>query len=217
MPDIPAVPHITIPRGRRLHDIDLASVAVRRMDLPPHDIDGLVTGRGRTLVDCGRTLPFRDALVIADSALHAGFPQDEYDDLARAAKGPGSIRLRQVHARADGRVTNLFEALLHAVCVSVTGLNVVPQVPVRAACSFLGRPDFVDESLRIIVEADSFEWHGHRSALVADAQRYNWFVAEGWLVLRFTWEDVMFHPDLVREILERAVAIALTNRGRWAP
>ena len=61
--------------------------------------------------------------------------------------------------------------------------------------TFLGRPDLVDEHLRIVVEADSFEWHGERAALRADARRYNAFVVNGWLVLRFCWEDVMFHPD----------------------
>ena len=43
-------------------------------------------------------------------------------------------------------------------------------------------------------------------ALRADARRYNAFVVNGWLVLRFCWEDVMFHPDEVRLVLEAAVA-----------
>ncbi len=61
---------------------------------------------------------------------------------------------------------------------------------------FLGRPDLVDERLGIILEADSFAWHGSRAALRRDAKRYDEFVVRGWLVLRFAWEDVMSRPAL---------------------
>jgi very-short-patch-repair endonuclease len=54
------------------------------------------------------------------------------------------------------------------------------------------RPDLVDEDLRLVLEADSFEWHGDRVALRDDARRYDLMVVNGWRVLRFAWEDVMF-------------------------
>jgi len=64
----------------------------------------------------------------------------------------------------------------------------------------------VDERLKVILEADSFEWHGGRSALTRDARRYNAFTIAGWLVLRFSWEDVMFHAPDVEAVLRAAVA-----------
>ncbi len=69
------------------------------------------------------------------------------------------------------------------------------------------RPDLVDDDLGVAIEADSFEWHGGRAALSKDARRYNLLVVGGWLVLRFSWEDVMFHPDYVREVLVAVVAL----------
>lgn len=65
------------------------------------------------------------------------------------------------------------------------------------------------------MEADSFEWHGGHEALVRDARRYNKLVTEGWLVLRFTWEDVMQRPSEVRDVLQAATALAdvLTEVG----
>lgn len=60
--------------------------------------------------------------------------------------------------------------------------------------------------LHVILEADSFTWHGDRQALARDAKRYNLLVADGWLVLRFAWEDVMFDPAYVRSVLEAVVA-----------
>jgi very-short-patch-repair endonuclease len=74
--------------------------------------------------------------------------------------------------------------------------------------AFVVRPDFVDESLRLVLEADSFEWHGTRSGLAADTRRYNMLVVAGWIVLRFCYEDVMFQPEEVRAVLVEAVALA---------
>ena len=87
----------------------------------------------------------------------------------------------------------------------MSGLAVRPQVPIYHS-RFLGRPDFVDERLGIALEADSFEWHGKRSALEQDARRYDELVVRGWLVLRFAWEQVMFDQAWVRSILLAAVA-----------
>ena len=63
------------------------------------------------------------------------------------------------------------------------------------------RPDRVDERLKIAVEADSFEHHGSRKALVLDCARYDNLVADGWTVLRFAWEHVMHRPAWVRSTL----------------
>jgi len=103
--------------------------------------------------------------------------------------------------------TNPFETELRRLA-TIAGLNVRPQVPLYAG-HFLGKPDLVDVDRRLILEADSFEWHGSRRALVRDARRYNNFVIAGWLVLRFSWEDVMLHPDDVLRVLE-----AVESRGR---
>ena len=70
------------------------------------------------------------------------------------------------------------------------------------------RPDLVDEDLSVVLEADSFEWHGDRAALRRDARRYNVMVVNGWLVLRFAWEDVMFDQDHVHSVLVAVVRLA---------
>lgn len=67
-----------------------------------------------------------------------------------------------------------------------------------------------------MLEADSFEWHGKRTALASDARRYNRLVVGGWMVLRFCYEDVMLHPEEVGRILVSAVDLAelLSEVGR---
>ena len=72
----------------------------------------------------------------------------------------------------------------------------------------MARPDLVDRALRIVMEADSYEWHGGRAQLSADARRYDLLVVNGWLVLRFSYEHVMTQPDFVRRVLLAAVALA---------
>jgi very-short-patch-repair endonuclease len=205
----PERPHVTLPRNRKLSSGRAPGVAVHRSDLGGEDVDGLVTSPERTLIDCLRDGEWDEALAVADSALRHGFPLERLRALARDARGPGSRQIRRVSREATPEAANPFESALRAIALDVAGLSVCPQRPIRGK-HFLGRPDLVDEDLRIILEADSFEWHGRRSALRADARRYNAFVINGWLVLRFAWEDVMFDGLYVRAILE-SVVVGRTN------
>jgi very-short-patch-repair endonuclease len=202
----PDEPDVTVPRNRKLTPDQQRGVAIHRVDLDRDDIRDGVTSQDRTLLDCLRDCPFDEALAVADSALRDGFPPSRLARLARNARGPGSRQIRRVAAEARAEADNPFESALRAVALDVPGLNVRPQVPLFSKSEFLGRPDLVDEDLCIVLEADSFEWHGDRAALRWDARRYDAFVVAGWLVLRFAWEDVMFDQDWVRSILEAAVA-----------
>jgi len=201
---LPAQPEITLPRRRRVAPERIRAVEVRRADLAPGDaVDG-VTSRDRTLLDCLRNLPEDEGLVIADSALRHDFSARRLALLAQSARGPRTDRIRRVASNARHDAANVFESALRAIAVTVPGLHVEPQVAVREP-QFLGRPDLVDERLRIILEADSFEWHGKRAALRRDTQRYNNFAVHGWLVLRFAYEDVMFDAPWVKATLMSAV------------
>lgn len=71
--------------------------------------------------------------------------------------------------------------MLRAIALEVPGLRVEPQKTIRDG-SFVCRPDLVDESARLVAEADSFELHGKRRLLKRDCVRYNapWPSAAGW-------------------------------------
>lgn len=215
---IPRKPHVTLPLHRRAKKERLAGVQVRWLDLPDSDVVDGVTTRDRTLIDCLRYYPPDVGLGIADSAVRKGFPYSRLEHLASVAKGPGSVKVRFVTRHVDARAANGFESALRSIARSVEGLTIEPQLEIWDP-EFLGRPDLVDPELRIIIEADSFEWHGGRDALAEDARRYNRFVVNGWLVLRFSWDEVMFHPDRVRQVLIQAVATQRNKRGlsgEWA-
>ena len=195
---------VLVPRKRKVAQEHQRTLAVHWAEVGPDDVVDGRTSQERTLLDCLRTLPFAEALAVADSALREGFSRSSLLAIARDARGPGSARVREVAPLADARSANPFESALRAICLGVDGLEVEPQVPIYDP-RWLGRPDLVDRRLRIVLEADSFEWHGDRAALARDARRYNGLVVAGWLVLRFTWEEVTFHPDRVREVLQAAV------------
>ncbi|ANH38420.1 hypothetical protein I601_1992 [Nocardioides dokdonensis FR1436] len=206
----PDRPHVLVSRGRRVPPRERHRVHLHRGDGVPHE-DGVVVAEV-ALEQCLRWLPFDEALCVADSALREGMAPGVLARLADGA-GPGARSLARVCALASPLAANPFESTLRAICAGVPGLQVVPQVVIAG----LGvRPDLVDERLRIVLEADSFEWHGGRAALAADARRYNLLVVEGWLVLRFSYEEVMGEPDRVQEVLRQAVALAevLRERGR---
>ena len=201
---VPEKPDVTVARNRRVSAARRCGVTLHWADLADDDIEGHRTSADRTLVDCLRTLPFAEALAVADSALREGMSLAHLRAVARDLRGPGAARVRHIANLADGRAANPFETSLRAICFEVEGLDVVPQVPIYDP-GWLGRPDLVDVRLRIVLEADSFEWHGKRDDLKRDARRYNALIAAGWLVLRFTWEDVMFEPELVAETLRAVV------------
>jgi very-short-patch-repair endonuclease len=210
----PSEPDVCVPRNRHLPVEAQRGTTIHRIDLQPDEVTDGVTARDRTLLDCLRDSPFDEALAVADSALRDGFPPHRLARLAREARGPGSRQIRRVAAEARAEADNPFESALRAIALDVPGLTVRPQVPIFGPTEFLGRPDLVDEDLGIVLEADSFAWHGDRAALRDDARRYDLLVVHGWLVLRFAWEDVMFDAEWVRSILVAAVAERTDRRCR---
>jgi very-short-patch-repair endonuclease len=65
--------------------------------------------------------------------------------------------------------------------------------------------DLADRRRRLVLEGDSYTHHGTRAAFSKDCDRYNALVADGWTVLRFTWEHVMRRSYLVTEVLTETI------------
>ena len=198
---VPDRPHVSVPRGRKVGPGQHADVVLHRHDLAPDDSDGVATSKETTLLQCLRALPFDEALCVADSAARAG-ELALLRRVGRQARGAGAAKVRNVIERARAEAANPFESCLRGIALAVPHLRVEPQVRIGSV-----RPDLVDRELRIVLEADSFEWHGDRAALRRDARRYNLLVADDWIVLRFSWEDVMFDSSYVRDVLVSVVAL----------
>jgi hypothetical protein len=197
-------PHIAVPRKRRLRPGQAEGVVVHYRSLTADDLDGMATSREATLLHCLRELPFDAALAVADSALRDG-ERAMLRRVGATARGAGAAQVRRVAGEARPEAANPFESVLRALALQVPGWRPEPQRWIELPNRWV-RPDLVDVDLRIVLEADSFEWHGDRAALRDDARRYDELVVAGWLVLRFAWEDVMFDQDWVTGILRAVVA-----------
>jgi len=201
----PERPCITVPRKRSVAPARRAGVDLLWRDLPPADIQaGIVTRPVPTVITCARDLPFDEALAVSDSALRRGDVTRDELLLQAGTLTRGRSKVLRVLEAADWRAANPFESVLRAIALDVPGLEVRPQVEIDDR-GFFCRSDLVDVKRRIVIEADSFEFHGHRAALRNDCRRYTALAIRGWTLVRFSWEDVMLHPEYVRLSLSALV------------
>jgi hypothetical protein len=202
----PTRPQVLVPRGRNVPALHRRTAAVRWGTVTDGELTAGVVSPVRTVLDSARFLPLDEALSIADSALRAGMSRSTLLFAAARLPRTGRARAYRVVELADARAANPFESVVRAVLLDVPGTSFEPQVWVAN----VGRADLVDRRLRLVVEADSFEFHGTPAALHRDMVRYNAFVAADQAVLRFGWRHAMFEQDYVRATVS-AVAVA---RGR---
>ena len=83
-------------------------------------------------------------------------------------------------AEATSKAANAFESVARAQAELVPGLAVKAQVAIAVpGTNVTLHPDLADPALGIIIEAESFEWHGETAALTRDCRRYNTFTRLG--------------------------------------
>ena len=210
----PTLPHVTVSRHRKIAAARRDGVVLHWRDLGADSVvEGWVTSPVRTVIDCCIDLPFDEALAVFDSSWRAGLKPRDVQLVALTLPRRQRERVLAVARAADPRAANPFESVLRAIALSVPGLSVEPQVVVKDS-TFWARVDLADESLRMVIEAESFEFHGSRKAFDRDCRRYNSLVIREWLVLRFTWEQVMFEPELVAETLRALVHLRRRRHRR---
>jgi very-short-patch-repair endonuclease len=74
--------------------------------------------------------------------------------------------------------------MLRGVAADVPGLHLVPKVTIGGE-DVIGTPDLVDVGHGIVVEAESWRYHGGRAEFDRDVRRYTAMARAGWIVLRF--------------------------------
>jgi very-short-patch-repair endonuclease len=217
---VPELPDVTFPRTHHLPRRARLLVVPHWSDIAPEDVIDGVTSIRRTLVDCMRNLPLDESVPIVNSALRADdVTLAELREIARSMKGRGRARAIGVAALATAIPVNPYESTLYAMASTIPGLRVEPQLAVRLSPTLVRHPDLADPDLGIIIEAESFEWHGESAALTRDCARYNAFTILGWVVIRFSWYQVMFEPDYVLTTLAETVALVRrhVNVSRGSP
>jgi len=80
------------------------------------------------------------------------------------------------------------------------------QRKIRTRGAFVARVDFLYEHARIVIEVDGHRSHSTREQLAADAARANELQLAGYVVLRFTYDDVVRRRDHVIATIRAALA-----------
>jgi very-short-patch-repair endonuclease len=201
---LPTKPHITLPANRRPRPGRPA--VLHWAAVSPAERADRLTSLLRTVVDCARILPFGEALAVADAALATGrLSRDELEAAMTAMRGPGRPNAVQVAAAATGLAESFLESMLRSLLLTERIDGFEPQVVVDTA-GVRVRVDLGHRLARIAVEAEGYEFHGSAGAFAADCRRYDDLVAAGWLVLRFTYQQVIGDPVWVVDAVNSALS-----------
>ena len=180
-------------------------------------LDGLaVTDLTRTTVDVARTVPFEQAVVLADAAL-ATRKTTRLRLIAcldRMGAVPGSARARRVIAFADGRAESVGESRSRLM-IQRLGLP-APDLQVklfRPDGSEIARCDFGWRQHRTVAEFDGRIKYGRLlrpgqeagDAVFEEKLREDDIRDEGWKVARWIWREIET-PLVVGDRLRRAFA-----------
>lgn len=202
---------LTLPAAKPWNRPAAAGVVFHCADLPPEHVTRLynlpVTTAARTVVDLARTLPFMDAVVVADSALHAekAAKLEQRQILDSCASWPGVRQARRVVSFADERAGSALESSARVVFdefgLDPPELQVTIHLPAHA---FL--VDFFWRAHRVIVEADGLAKYAADKDLIAQFQRDRLLRDAGYKVVHFTWRELFKTPELVIARIRQAFA-----------
>ena len=173
--------------------------------------DGLpVTTPSRTLLDLGAVCDEESVDVAVDSALRTGLVS-----MRRLE------RQLQVAGKKGCRGTSTLRHLVHRRGPAYRPMDSAAEIKFRRLCSRFRLPqpqhqypnragtrriDFAYPESMLAIEIDGFNPHFGRRALQYDRARQNELVAEGWTVIRFTWEDLESRSREVARIIRDFLA-----------
>lgn len=193
------------------------AIAVLRCGLPPAHVTTVLgvpaTTLPRTVVDLARWVTLRSGVVVADSALRLGARRDELERMAfDCARWPGVRRARDVIAFADGRAASALESVSRVVFREL-GLP-PPELQFTVAWDEWGNPriivDFCWPEFGVVGEADGLlkydeDLDPQRESLRAEKLRQEEIEALGYIVVRWTWDQIWRNPEGVVARLRAAM------------
>jgi very-short-patch-repair endonuclease len=206
----PKRPQVVVPRGRNVSASRRRGIDLRWGEVSTDELAAGVTSKERTVLECARGLPFDAGLAVVDSALRGG--ESKSSLLLACARLPRTGRSCAIRVVELGTAlaANPFESVTRAALEDLPGAEFRPQVWIGNA----GRADLVDQKHHVAVECDSFEHHSDAESLNSDMERYNAFVCEEHVVLRFGWKHAMFRQDYIRATVGAVISAQERSVGR---
>ena len=197
-----ALIHVLLPAGTRHHPLR-GCVLHNGVTGETATVFGVpCTGLVRTCVEEAARLPLADGVVLLDSALR---PDPMVRGQLEMATAVMPARGRQQAARALGLATGLTESPLESLANVLWHEAGLPaptlQATIRDGGRFVARVDFLWSGQRVIVEVDGMAKYAERGELQREKERQNRLMRLGYVVLRYTWADIVGRPEaVVREV-----------------
>ncbi|MEX2626468.1 MAG: DUF559 domain-containing protein, partial [Ilumatobacteraceae bacterium] len=217
--DEPPRPHVTVPRGYRYldHDVAVIHTTTRRVREPVTIGEILTTPVPRTLRDLAASRDVSRRLLHRSvrDVLRDGLATPEEVLVEAEPRGPGRRRLREaveLEMRVTGQRTESRLERAWADVLLEEGLTgFTTQHDVRDAGRSV-RLDIAWPALKVAIEIDGARFHADALAAAADAERTRWLEARGWTVVRVTAADLRAdRRHLALADIRAALATATTN------
>ena len=221
---LPTKPDVLIARTGKPNGSDVATVHTTTW-LPPDDltvVDGIpCTSVARCLFNLAGLVPEVPLEVVkgaVDDAIHRKLASDPWlwwrlEKLRCRGRNGVAAFEAILTRRAEGEVTESWLEREFLALVRAAGAPIpVCQRRIRARGAFLARVDFLYEALGIVVEVTGEVAHSTREQRAHDATRRNHLAMEGFLVLEFTYDQIVGSPVDVIEELWRAISTRGASR-----
>ena len=203
----PSVIHVST-AGRRASHGNVRVHCRRRLERVWHN--GLpVTTVAQSLLDYAATAPFnRLRYVLAEAEYRQLLDLDAVRTMAgRGRPGSGKLKLAlERHMPQLARTRSEFERAFLPVC-EAAGLP-LPDVNKHVAGI---RVDAVWWEQRVVVELDGGPGHLSRARMVRDRRNDLKLRAAGFVVLRYTWDQLMTEPELIIADLRAALTLPVLS------
>jgi very-short-patch-repair endonuclease len=211
---IPVVPEnppvwVNLPLRARMRSQN--RLHLRRTPLESTDRDRIttlpVTSGVRTAFDLGRCLPMPESLIALDALCRDLVKVDDLEGYATVRwSWPHTCQLRTLLPLIEPATESPMETRVRLLIISARLPRPQVQVEVWSAEGrFVARVDLAYRRWKIAIEYEG-DHHRERHQYQQDVARINDLRDNGWLVLRFTANDVFRTPDrLVRQVA-RAIA-----------
>lgn len=197
----PALPRVAI--GRKTSRRESAGVSLVHRDVAPSLLHlGLpVLAPLPSVVSCAMTLPFEEALIVAnDAAFQRLLTADSLLREARCLPERRALPLRRVARLVEPRCESLLETLHYLVLLEL-GVRFELQVPLPG----VGIADaLLDDWL--VSEADGYASHSSREHYRNDRRRARAALLEGHPTVRWSYEDLVHRRPAVTQELRAILA-----------
>jgi hypothetical protein len=212
--------HVVLPRGRNVRRIGHVVHTTESIELIDRShVEGLpVLAATRTLIDISGMVTAARLTAALDSALRDGLASEAFLHRRiaelRTSGRYGIPRLLEVIEGSEiGRGAHSWLEREFLRLIAAAGLPPPrsQQVLGRRGSSLI-RVDFRFEGTPVVVETLGYRWHRTGAQMRIDAERMNRLQLDGFIVLQFTYDDVVRHGAAVVALVAEALRPYLAER-----